>query len=230
METEIRYMLKFINGEAIEIPLPIKTNMKYITIINNEVTIACDKLPFNISRQKCESYLDLHYPGLIHNTVNSSCRDDVILRRCKNIFKLLLRYINDYEDKRDKDNNKFHILWSRNEFWDDFKDHIISGTWKPREKFDLLFYDKNFKLLLENPNPLTYDEIGELPKYYLPDLLTDGEQYQIFVDYYSKYYDYYDIYNAMKYVMNKYEASEDLIDIIICSAVGSIKNDLEIQY
>lgn len=178
--------------------------MKYMSVVSDEITIKQDKLPFKITTNKCKSYLDIHYPEL-------ETTDDILIK-CKNILIYLLRYMNDYYDDEED-----LIFISQNEFWNG----ILDRFWCPIRKFKLLFYNEKIHLLCDNPGKNSLKSLKEsgLKIYSIVDLLINDDDYKIFLDYWSTQYDYYDIFDSVKCVTDKHNVPEELIDMIICLTI-----------
>ena len=106
--------------------------IKYISVKNNVVSIATTKLPFKITPQKCESYLDIHLKDL------KDLKDDKSSRCCY-IFNKLLRYADGYE----RDDDKI-VLWREFNYW--------NPNIESRKGIFSLIFQGNLSVVCVNPN------------------------------------------------------------------------------
>lgn len=105
--------------------------IQYFKLINGVGSIGKQKMPFCITKKKCESYLDIFYPDLKV--------DDHLLEKCVLIFKQLLNYADGF------DHNESHVsIWIEFQAWDKYP---IS----PLKIFKTIFQNK-IAIVLDDPN------------------------------------------------------------------------------
>ena len=176
--------------------------VNYFNIKNKVLTMVNQQMPFKITEQKCQSYLDLHYPDLQLT--------DLILKRCCYIFNTLLKYADGYIIHNDKT-----IIWSK-----------LSGWLKPDGKppvniFNKIFYNETLSIV---------NSIYSInKKITLNELLIDDQKFYIFKNYWTSLFNYGDLFKLLNDISIKinFELPHEIIHKILMHAYAQRK---KLQY
>jgi hypothetical protein len=169
-----------------------KMEIRYFTKVGDATIIKKDVMPYQITKKKCTSYLDIFYPKIEPT--------DQILERCICIFNMLIKYADEYQNMYDG-----KVLLREDYPW---SEEVMFNT--PLEIFHIVIRNKIF-VELGDPN----QSFNPVPLF---DLLVSDNMMPS--EWWRMSYNYDDLYQAVLDASNRLNQPlpSELIEIILCMA------------